>query len=253
MHQHLDGQLPMEAVPQAGHIVAQAGLALAFLIAAFHARPAMGQLSQARQRGRRGQIAPVELGLTLLLRQRAFADEPTLGASRVRVAAPDAQGAEVLGQRTRTAHAPSNGVPGGLRLTRQHRIGAMQGRHLHGVRLCTWPARLLLAGQWPCGRLTDFRQQPHAQAAGDAHYTTHLPLLQPVEEVGVVAVAGIGAHQGKRNPRRPGLIEQQQGQLRLGVKAQLRRDPRGRPPRRVVTPLLGQMELAQGRPGVGSM
>ena len=63
----------MEAVPHAGHIVAQAGLTFAVLVAAFDARPAMGQLGQARQRGRRGQTAPIELGLTLLLRQRALA------------------------------------------------------------------------------------------------------------------------------------------------------------------------------------
>ena len=80
MHQHFDSQLPMEAVPQAGYIVAQAGLAFAILVAAFDARPAMGQLGRPRQRGRRRADCSDRNRLTLLLRQRALADEPALGA-----------------------------------------------------------------------------------------------------------------------------------------------------------------------------
>ena len=186
MHQHFNGQLPMEAVPHAGHIVAQAGLTFAVLVAAFDTGTPMRQLGQTRQWRRGRQIAPIELGLALLPRQRALADEPALGAGLIGMAAPYAQGAELLGQRSRTAPAPSDGVPSGLRLTRQHRSGAMQGRHLHRMRMRAWAARLFFDGQRPGGRRRDFRQQTHAKVTGDAHHTAHLSLVQPIEKVGVV-------------------------------------------------------------------
>ena len=198
MHQHFNGQLPMEAVPHAGHIVAQAGLTFAVPVA--RSTPGRRCANSAKRQWRRGrQIAPIELGLALLPRQRALADEPALWAGLIGMSAPYAQGAELLGQRSRTAPAPSDGVPSGLRLTRQHRSGALQGATCTGCGCVRGRPACFLTGNGRAAaaatsasrrRQSHWRRPPHSPpVAGPTH-----------RESGGVAVTGIGAHPGKRDP-----------------------------------------------------
>ena len=63
-------------------VQAQAGLTFAVLVATFDTGTPMRQLGQTRQWHSGRQITPIELGLALLPRQRALADEPALGAGR---------------------------------------------------------------------------------------------------------------------------------------------------------------------------
>lgn len=63
----------------------------------------------------------------------------------------------------------------------------------------------------------------HPEIGTDAQDIPFLPRFQPGQEVGVVAISRIGHHTLMRHAPGPGLIEQCQGDLRLGLKGQLRR------------------------------
>jgi hypothetical protein len=74
-------------------------------------------------------------------------------------------------------------------------------------------------------------------------------LLQAIEEVGIIAIIGITGHAGVSHPAGPGFIQQCQGKLGFGLKADRLRDMRLFTPRPIGRPRLRQVQPGGHRPG----
>ena len=92
--------------------------------------------------------------------------------------------------------------------------------------------------------------------AGHGQHVRLSPLLQPLPQVGRVAVDAVARHPGQRQAGVQGPGEHAPGLLRLGREGCVGRQPHRLQARRVLRPVLGQVEFpvhqrVTPRPGVG--
>ena len=71
----------------------------------------------------------------------------------------------------------------------------------------------------------DLGWQAHPEGTAHAHDVGDLPVVEALEKGGIVAVAGVRDHRGKRDAPRPRLIHQGERQCGLCLKRDVGRDP----------------------------
>src|SRR5271166_540108 len=90
------------------------------------------------------------------------------------------------------------------------------------------------------------------EVGADGSHIALAALLQAVQEVGIVAVVRIGGHAGPAHIPGLGLVEQGQGDLRLGLEADLLGHMGLGTSGQVFGPVPGQGQLSRDRPGHGT-
>ncbi len=173
--QHHRRRMPMGPGPHPPLILVPAQEPLGLLVEPLHPVASVGVLDPLSQRHPRPEVAPVVLPAPLLARRRPLADQPTEVSPAVRGHTPAPQGREPTPQPALAAFPPADGPPGRARQRLQQHLG-------------------------PLARLGPPTAADHREVAADGHHVTLMPLLQAGQEVGVIAVVGVGTAQACRAP-----------------------------------------------------
>src|SRR5512143_1340050 len=180
--QHHTDRMPMESGPQPPLVLVPAQQTLRLLVVPLHPVPPVRVLHHRRQRLLRPEVTPVILGLPVLTTPRPFPDQPALPAPATRRHPPAAHRRESAPQPALAPLAPAHGPPGRARQPGQQRIGPLRRR------------RAL---------------RRHGEVGTDGHHVPPPPpLLQAGQEVGVVAVVGVGDDAVTADAPGAGLVQQ---------------------------------------------
>src|SRR5919106_926592 len=220
--QHHCGGVAVEAPPAPTLVLVPAQLSLGLFMELLNSIAAMGILHQFLQWSSGRQVAPVVLVLSWLTSGRSFPKQPTFSYSPIPGAPPAVQGDELLPEPALAPLPPPDGAPQASRQGSQHLVG---------------PA------SWGPGR------QAHSKVGPDSYHIGFPTLLQPSQEVGIVAVVGIGDHTVVGYSPTPRLVQQGQGNLGLGLEAYFRRYACFATPLQVLGPSLGQIQAHPHWPG----
>src|ERR671919_1558579 len=172
--QHHCGGVAVEAPPAPTLVLVPAQLSLGLFMELLNSMAAMGILHQFLQWSSGRQVAPVVLVLSWLTSGRSFPKQPTFSYSPIPGAPPAVQGDELLPEPALAPLPPPDGAPQASRQGSQHLVG---------------PA------SWGPGR------QAHSKVGSNSHHIGFPTILQSGQEVGIVAVVGIGYHTGWGTPQ----------------------------------------------------
>src|SRR4051812_32443299 len=176
--QHHAHRVPVEARPQPPLVLIPAQQLLRSLVILLHPVPPMRILHHLLQRRARAEVAPEVAPLPVAA---LLPDQPTDPPRAVRPHPPAADRHEPPTQPALAAFTPVDGMPRSLALGGDRRVGPLRRRP---------PLR------------------GHREVAADGGHMTLLADVQSIEEVGVVAVVGVGRHTGVRDAQFAGPVEQ---------------------------------------------
>src|SRR5271165_4887706 len=221
--QHHRHRMPVEASPPSALVLVPAQEPLGLLVVLLHPVPPMRVLHHRLQRHPRPEVAPV---IPTLAIGRLLPDQPTETATARRRRPPAADGDEPAAQPTLASFPPRHRAP------RPQGLGADQG-----VSPLFDPA------------VTARRD---SEVGADGHHRALAALLQAVQEVGIVAGVRIGGHAGPAHTPGLGLVEQGQGDLRLGLEGDLLGHMGLGTSGQVFGPVPGQVQPSRDRPAHGT-
>src|SRR3954454_13537383 len=167
IRQHHTHRMPVEASPQPALILVPAQEPLGLLVILLHPVPPVRVLHHPLQRHRRPKVAP---GVPPLAVGAILPDQPARPTPTRRRHPPTA------GRNEAPAHPAPAPLPPGHRTPRPRRLRRDQ---------VIGPAHGLAASG-----------QPHGEIAPDGDHVTLAALLQAIQEVGIVALVGVGNHTG---------------------------------------------------------
>src|SRR5512135_451653 len=173
--QHHRHRMPVETGPQPPLVLVPAQFPLGFLVVLLDPVPPVRVLDQPRQLRPRPEVAPVVAALLRLAPRLPLPDQPAEVPPAIRRDPPAPQGRESAPQPPLAALTPADPTP------RRRRQG-LQGR----VRTPTRFGPTAAVG--------------HGEVAADGNDISLPPLLQAGQEVGVIAVIGVGGHAGVPHP-----------------------------------------------------
>jgi hypothetical protein len=208
--QHYGGGMAVEAPPPPTLILVPAQLPLGLCMELLNSMAAMAILHQFLQWGSGRQVAPVVLVLPLLTPSRPLPQQPALSHCPIPGVPPAIQGHELLPEPALAPLPPQ---------------AAGQGSQ-HPVSSAPW----------------GLCRQAYAKVGSDSYHIGFPTLLQPSQEVGIVAVVGIGDHTVVGYSPTPRLVQQGQGNLGLSLEAYLRRYACLAAPLQILGPGLGQIQ-----------
>jgi hypothetical protein len=188
--------MAVEAPPSPTLVLVPAQLPLGLFMELLNSMPAMAILHQFLQWGRGRQVTPVVLALPLLVSGGPLPQQPALSHCPIPGMPPTIQGHELLPEPALAPLPPPDGAPQAAGQGSQHLVSA-----------APW-------GLW---------RQAYSKIGPDSYHIGFPTLLQPSQEVGIVAVVGIGDHTVVGYSPTPRLVQQGQGNLGLGLEAYFRR------------------------------
>ncbi len=223
----------MKARPPPCRIVLLPSFSFAVLVATLDRGTTVKHFCQPSQRSIDRQVAPVILGFLFLvfrfrffLGQGMFADQPSFWSCPFGSRPMCPYGHELLRQQTFRAFAPSDGLPGRSRLPSDNGIRTVQRSISRSDLIC----------------------KAHSEIASHRHATPQSALLQACQEVRIVPISAVGHDSLKGHSHLPCLVNHIQRDLRFGLKDHILRNAGLFPSRRVVGPLLEQIEPTARRP-----
>src|ERR671917_54932 len=185
--------MAVEARPQTALILIPAQLLFGFFMELLNGMATMRIVDQLLQRSRGRQVAPVELALFGLTTSRPLAQQPADMGLALSRQTPGPYSHKLLAQPALGAVAPADGAPLTLGQRCQHLIGPLACR-----RAATLGTYLKIA--------------PHR------HHIAFVSLLQPRQEMGVVAIVGVGHHPAVRHAPGTCLVQKRQSNFGFGLK-----------------------------------
>jgi hypothetical protein len=255
--QALHDERPPQAVPGPGGVLAQAGLSLPLRVATLHARAPMRQFCQPCQRRLLAQVAPVDFLVSVRTGHGTLAHEPAHRSGAVPHGTLHPHREKLLRPWPFASPPPTDRLPCRRGLCANQSIGSVQGSDLRRMRLDARTPRLARGGKGAGRRLGHLGGHPPPEVPMHAANAMDLSLDQAIEKggcpLGPVAIAAIGDDQIEGDPVVARLINQRQGELRLGLERHAGRDVRLLAPPGIVDPRLRQVDLAIHRPGEGGV
>src|SRR5271166_519220 len=224
VRQHYAHRVPVKARPQPSLILVPAQQTFGLFVILLHPMPTMRVLYHPLQRYLRTEVAPVVPPLAV---GGILTDQPA------RTTMPRGRHAPATLPDKAPAHPALASLPPGYRAPRPRRLRPHQD---------VGPSRRPAAPR-----------QRHGEVGADGDHVVLSALLQAVQEVGVVAVVGVGGHAGAANAPIPSPVKKIQGDLRLGLEDDFLGYFRLRATVGVVGPGLGQVESCGDRPGNGAL
>ena len=225
--QHDQGKMAMQTIPASALVMVQAALPFGILIKLLNRPAAMRQFNQSLQGRVRREVAEVPFDLAALAWHRAFAEQPPFRAggdpvmARRELRTPcrpvGPHGHELFAQDYVVMLAPGDRLPALLRQGRKHSLGLIEWSGAGLARLAPPP----WTRGYPEGSGLDLRWQAHPERTAHPHHVGELPVVEALEEGGIVAIAGIRDHRGKRDAPRPRLIHQRERKFGLCLKGHL--------------------------------
>src|SRR3954451_24030914 len=191
--QHHADRVAVEATPPPPLVLVPAQEPLGLLMVLLHPVPPVCILHHRFQRHRRAEVAPVVPPLAI---GGILTNQPAQSATARPGLPPAADSDKSAPEPALAALPPRHRAPRPRRLRLDQCVGPL----------------VPPAGTTGC----------HGEIGADGDHIPLAALLQALQEVGIVAVVGVGGHARKAHAPGPGAVQQVQGDLRLGLERHLR-------------------------------